>query len=98
MKRMLLIRLAMTAAVIAPLAACSDGNDNNFNPIDSSPPLPPVPPPPPPPPPAVGTLDFFGSGFAAIFRAAADSEPRDAVEGDIIPIDFTSEAVDPVGF
>lgn len=95
MKR-ILIRLALTTAVVVPLAACS-GNNEDFNPTDNSPPLPPVVVAPPPPP-AAFSVESFGSRFAAIFRTAADTEPSDPGEGDIIPIDFTTEAGEPIGF
>lgn len=92
MKR-LLVRLAMTAAVVVPLAACSDSND-----MDRTSVTPPPAPPPPPPVSTAFTVESFGAGFASIFRADANSEPRDPGEGDIIPISFTTESSDPIGF
>ncbi len=93
MKR-ILIRMALAGAVVSTLAACSNKNDN-FSPTDTSS----VPPPAtvPPPPPAF-SVESFGARFAAIFRTAADTEPSDPGEGDIIPIDFTTEAGEPIGF
>lgn len=89
-----LVRLALTTAILAPLAACGDSDGMDQNPPPTSTPAPT----PPPPPPTGATVESFGAGFASIFRASADGEPRDPGEGDIIAIDFTTEATDPVGF
>lgn len=93
MKR-LLVRLAMTAAVVVPLAAC--GDSNTMNQVAVAPP--PAPVPPPPPVSTAFTVESFGPGFASVFRADANGEPRDPGEADIIPISFTTESSDPIGF
>ena len=89
MKR-ILVRLALTAAVIIPLSACSDSEDSDMIGTSPTPPTSPAPPPPP-----VTTVESFGAGFASIFRTAADTEPRDPGEGDIVPVSFTTEPGDP---
>ena len=87
--RKTLLRLAVTAAVIVPIAGCSDGNDRDDDVV--------VAPPSPPAPPAAGSLESIGASFAAIFRADANSEPRDPAEGDLPPVNLTAEAVEITG-
>lgn len=97
MKR-IFVRLAVSAAVIVPLGAC--GDSNNRDPVEVIPPpvATPAPTPAPPPPPGIGSIESFGAAFASVFRTAADTEPRDAGEGDLPPISFTTEPAEPTGF
>lgn len=86
----------MTAAVVAPLAAC--GNSDNIDaPVVVTPPAPPVAPAPPPPP-ATAAIETLGGRFAAIFRTDSNTEPTDVAEADIAPISFTTESVEISGF
>lgn len=47
----------------------------------------------PQPPPAAPIEDNFGAGFGAAFRANPNSEPRDPMAADIIPVDVTKDPV-----
>lgn len=91
MKRTL-IRLAMTAAVPALLAGCHGGDKKNVADVP-----PPTSTPPPPSVPTTASLESLGAGFASIYRADANSEPRDPSDGDIAPISFTTEALEITG-
>ena len=77
MKR-LLIRLALTATAVFPLAACKNGGQTDL-------------PSPTAAAPATASLESVGGGFAALFRTDANTEPRDATDGDIVAISFTTE-------
>ena len=60
-------------------------------------PQPPVTPPAPPPAPPTGDGSpegQAGAGFAASFRQGSFDEPTDPVEGDIIPLDKTTDPFD----
>jgi len=94
MKR-LLIKLAMTTAVVVPLSAC--GNSNDMDDVVVVPP--PTATPAPPPPFTIGTapLESLGTGFAALFRTDSNTEPRDPTEGDLAAISFTTEPAEITG-
>lgn len=93
MKR-LLIKLAMTTAVVVPLAACGDSDR-----MDDAVVVVPPPTSTPAPPPAIGTaaLESLGAGFAALFRTDANTEPRDPTEADLAAISFTTEPAEITG-
>lgn len=80
-----LIRNFAIAAVLGVgLAACGGGGSDS----------PPPPPPPvvvPPPPPPTKLEDSFGVGFGMAFRADMNTEARDPVPGDLIPLSLTTE-------
>ena len=86
-------KLVLAAALVAGLSACG-GSGNNGG---GSPQPPPgsVTPPPVSNPPATPTLaERFGAGFAAIFNADANAEPRDPKPEDIIAVNLTAEPID----
>lgn len=91
MKRSL-IRLALTSVVVVPLAACSDSK--NRDEVVVAPTPPPV---AAPPSIAPTSLESISATFATLFRASADTEPRDSAEGDLPPVNFTTEPVDITG-
>ena len=75
-------RIAAVAMVAGGLSAC--GNSNN------------TPPPPPvvvPPPPAPKVEDQFGTNFGIAYRADPNTDAKDPMAGDIIPLSLTTEAV-----
>ena len=75
-------RLAAVAMAAGGLSAC--GNNNN------------TPAPPPvvvPPPPAPKVEDQFGTNFGIAYRADPNTDAKDPMAGDIIPLSLTTEAV-----
>ena len=75
-------QIAAVAMVAGGLSAC--GNSNN------------TPPPPPvvvPPPPAPKVEDQFGTNFGIAYRADPNTDAKDPMAGDIIPLSLTTEAV-----
>lgn len=92
MKR-LLIKLAMTTAVVVPLAAC--GDSDRMDDVVVTPP--PTSTPAPPPAIATAALESLGAGFAVLFRTDANTEPRDPTEGDLAAISFTTEPAEIIG-
>jgi len=81
------------------LTACGGGGSNDFTapPTGVVTPQPPVTPPAPPPAPPTGDGSpegQAGAGFAASFRQGSFDEPTDPVEGDIIPLDKTTDPFD----
>lgn len=89
--RRMLIRLAMTAAVVVPLTAC--GDSDKMDDVGAAPP----PSATPPPAPATAAVETLGAGFAGIFRSNSESEPRDAADGDIVAVSFTTEPAEITG-
>jgi hypothetical protein len=83
MKRFLL-HSAAAAALTASLAACGGGGGSDGGTTVTPPPAPPTP---------VRLEDQFGAQFGAMFRAAANTDPRDPAPGDLIPISFTTDPV-----
>lgn len=72
------LRLTLAGLVVSTLAACgSSGNKAN-----DPPPVVVVPP---------DQLDGFGARFGTAFRADPNSEPYLPAEGDIAPLDLTTE-------
>lgn len=95
MKRRLIL-LAVAAAVIAPLVALGGGgSDDRADLIVVTSPTRLFQ--PPPVRSSSRPLESLGAGAAAIYRTPANAEPRDPVEGDIVPIDFTAEPVEVAG-
>ena len=83
------MRRALIALAIAlPLAACGGGGGGGGQ---DSPPAPPV---------SVITTaqeDRFGVAFGADFRAGLNGEPANVSDGDIVPVNLTTEPIDIVG-
>ena len=78
----LIRNIAVVTLLGIGLAACG-GSDNTASP----PPVPVV----VPPLPAPRLEDGFGVNFGTAFRADANTEARDPVAGDIIPLSLTTE-------
>ena len=94
MKR-LLIKLAMTTAVVVPLAACGDSDKMDDVAVTPPPPTTSV---PPPFVIATAPLESLGGGFAGLFRADANLEPvRDPTDADLVAISFTTEPAEIIG-
>lgn len=77
-RRILAVCLAGTA-----LASCGGGGGG-----DNAAPAPPV---VVPPPPAPRLEDGFGANFGIAFRADPNTEARDPVAGDIIPLSLVTD-------
>lgn len=75
-------RIAAVAMVAGGLSAC--GN-NNYS----------APPPPVvvPPPPAPKVEDQFGTNFGIAYRADPNTDAKDPMAGDIIPLSLTTDPV-----
>lgn len=77
----LIWKIAGIAAVSAGLAACGDSSS-------------PAPGAPVVTPPAAPKLeDGFGANFGIAYRAAPNTDAKDPVAGDIIPLDLTKDPV-----
>ena len=85
------VKLILMSIGVMGVSACGSGNS-------SPPPPPPAPPPvgsPPPttPPPPTSVAGQLGAGFAAIFGAAANSQPKDPSPSDIVPVNKTAQPI-----
>jgi hypothetical protein len=47
----------------------------------------------PPPPPSASLEDIFGTGFGSIFRASANSDPREPSTADVNAVSFTTDPI-----
>ena len=85
MQRLIKPALVLGAVIAAAgaLGACSDGGGGGGDVV--------VPPPDPVPP--MGAARF-GFGFGLAFAVAANTDPRDPVSTDIIPISLTADPLD----
>lgn len=73
-------RIVAAAMLVGGLAAC--GNNNTPTPITQ-----------PPPVPAAKLEDQFGAGFGVAYRADANTDAKDPVPGDIVPLSLTTDPV-----
>ena len=86
-------KLVLATVLVAGLSACGSGNNRGGG--GTTPPPSGTNPPPVATPPASPTLaERFGAGFAAIFNADANSEPRDPTDADIVAVNLTAEPID----
>ena len=87
MNKQFMRRLLISSALGASLAACGGGGGGG----QDSPAAPPV---------SVITTpqeDRFGVAFGTAFRAPLNGEPVDVNDGDIVPVNLTTEPIDIVG-
>ena len=68
-------------ALALPLAACSGGGGGGGGSNN-------------PPDVVTSQEDQFGLAFGRAFRAAANAEPRQVSDGDLVPVSFTTEPID----
>ena len=83
--------ILLSSCMVIALSACGSGN--NSPPPPAPPPIGGTPPPPPPPPPPTSVAGQLGAGFASIFGAAANSQPKDPAPGDIVPVNKTAQPI-----
>ena len=83
-------RALIGSALVLTLAACGGGGGGG------SPDAPPV---VVTPPTVITTAqeDRFGVAFGTDFRASLNSEPANVSDGDIVPVNLTTEPIDIVG-
>lgn len=73
-------RIVAAAMLVGGLAAC--GNNNTPSSITQ-----------PPPMPAAKLEDQFGAGFGVAYRADPNTDPKDPMASDIIPLSLTTDPV-----
>ena len=76
-------RIAAIAMVAGGLSACGSNNNNT----STTPPI------VVPPPPAPKIEDQFGTNFGIAYRADPNTDAKDPMAGDIIPLSLTTDPV-----
>ncbi len=73
-------RIVAAALLVGGLAAC--GNNNTPTTVT-----------PPPPAPAAKLEDQFGANFGTAYRADPNTDAKDPMPGDIVPLSLTTDPV-----